>query len=356
MRRSRLLPSAVETPDRPSPAATAGSAPRSGQGGRRRAAPAAVTDDESDASEIEDLTQMPAHRAPHRAPAGANSKISVTLQDPYGLPDTVDARATTDHTQAPREVGSSALGKRACLPFDEQVEPEHAKKRKGAEERATAKQERAAQAEAAKRQKLHAREQARVAKEAAKAALKDRKEHAKETKRKTSGKCSHENVFVSICAQAAGDASDDAMQAILAALEKDYPGQTQRRSQRVEGAITFQRFVYAVDEDHHDESDGAATAAAEACARREETAPQVIFYMRPSRLVELVTTDGLLPWATAAAAQYSSHTAPLLMVVALDQHLRRNFGSSSRRAAQARIDDALAQLLVNLRMGCRSGS
>lgn len=225
---------------------------------------------------------------------------------------------------------------------------EHAKQRK-AEERASAKQ----QAEAAKRLKAQAREQARLEKEAAKASLKERKEHDKETKRKTSGKHSHENVFVSICAKAAGDATDEAMLAILDALEEQYPGQTQTRSQPVEGAITFQRFVFAVD--HEDDEAGGVGGTAATCARREETAPQVIFYMRPSRLVDLVMTDRLLTWASAATSEYPSHTAPLLMVVGLDQHLRGSLGASARQAARARVDDALAQLLVDLRMGCRAG-
>ena len=89
---------------------------------------------------------------------------------------------------------------------------------------------------------------------------------------------------------------------MLDALEEAFPGQTQILRQRVAGAITFQRVVLVNDSDDADGADLADSAmspakgSAGACVCREETAPQVLFYMPPSRLVDLVSRHALAEW------------------------------------------------------------
>jgi hypothetical protein len=289
-RRSRLVASAVDTPERFSPSSVKGNAappPAAVTEGNAASPPAAVTDDESEESEIEDLTRVSARRSPR-----TSARVSSPVQ---GLAGLLRGRSSPVRQQSTRdEVRESALGKRADGASDAPAGRESAKQRK-TDERAAAKlskeyarRDKAAQAEAAKQLKAQAREQARLDKEAAKAALKLRKANDKEEKRLTSGKRAHENVFVTVCARAAGDAADDTMRAILAALEDKFPGQTRASTQLIEGAITFQRFVFTAD-DAGSEGDCVAGGGGDGsgcggggqdCVRREETAPQVIFSVR----------------------------------------------------------------------------
>jgi hypothetical protein len=220
------------------------------------------------------------------------------------------------------------------------VEKETAKQRK-AEERAAAKVRKEAEAEAAKSLKAQQLEQARMQKQAAQAALKLQKEQDKEEKRKTSGKCAHNNIFITVDDRADVQGSDAAMQAIMAALREKYPAQMRIQRQSVAGVITFQRFVFRDD-------DGDAVSS---CTRREETAPQVIFYLSPAQLVELVSSRAFVSWATEAVGHFPTQCVPMLLVVGLHKHLR-SLGASSRGVEKS-VAEATSQVLVHLRMPCR---
>jgi hypothetical protein len=141
-----------------------------------------------------------------------------------------------------------------------------------------------------------------------------------------------------------GDESDAAMQAILTELKHKFPGQTQLGRQAVSGAITFTRTVFASNSENSENEEekgetrskfgskassnvdssgsSASSGSSGACEGRHETAPQVIFYMRPSVLAELVAQDKVLAWAEDAVAKYPAHAAPLLLVVGLDNYLQ----------------------------------
>ena len=220
------------------------------------------------------------------------------------------------------------------------VEKETEKQRK-AEERAAAKVRKEAEAEAAKSLKAQQLEQARLQKQAAQAAVKIQKEQDKEEKRKTSGKCAHNNIFITVDDRADVQGSDAAMQAIMAALREKYPAQMRIQRQSVAGVITFQRFVFSDDDGD----------AASSCTRREETAPQVIFYLSPAQLVELVSSRAFVSWATEAVGHFPTHCVPMLLVVGLHKHLR-SLGASSRGVEKS-VAEATSQVLVHLRMPCR---
>ncbi len=345
----------------------------------RKAAPATDDEDEDeiaaalatdDESEIEDLTAgsqagntrkraqatecqtWQRNERARRTPRQSTSQFSPVRGQLPQPPQAVTAsarQAQGAHEQGSRDEELLAGGvrkgtKRAPSKHAEQegskaVERETAKQRK-AEERADAKVRKAAEAEAAKSLKAQQREQARMQKQASQAALKFQKEQDKEEKRKTSGKCAHNNIFITVDDRADMQGSDAAMQAIMAALREKYPAQMRIQRQSVAGVITFQRFVFS--EDDGDE--------ANSCTRREETAPQVIFYMSPAQLVGLVSSRAFVSWATAAVGHFPTHCVPMLLVVGLHKHLR---SLASSRGVEKSVAEATSQVLVQLRMPCR---
>jgi len=344
--------------------------------GKRKRSPACTS---SSAAKRHVKSQMPACRSQcasscspvissraSRSPVAAQNKPASPTHSPLRPPRLLQQGRPRDEEEASmlaqpvmtargRGPATGTSVRNTNTAADKQAEKDAAKQHRDDKLQA-ARELKAVQAGAAKLEKAQVRDRARAAKDAEKMAHKERRAHEREEKRKKSGKCATENVFVTVDDRAAGDVRDAAMQAILAALNEKYPGQTQVRRQSVAGAVTFSRFVFS-DEDcaldtHMPHAAAAAAGDAALCTRRAETAPQVIFYMQPAQLVDRVTKSTLVDWATEALSNFPTHCAPLLLVVGFDTHLR-SLGSSRSKVSQ-QVSAATTQLLVMLRMGYRS--
>ena len=88
--------------------------------------------------------------------------------------------------------------------------------------------------------------------------------------------------------------------------------------------------------------------------RREETAAQVVVYVTPAKLVQLVELEQLLDWASQVRASFPAHCCPLLLAVGVDKYVESlAMGARERTGLMSAISGGLSQLLVLLRFANR---
>ena len=324
-----LLPGTTGSPSRLPSDPTAAPAAQGARGAGDEAAHTMETNACSDDSEVEDLTVL------------VNSKRK-------------RARSPGGPVRSPRSASGAPSG------AGEAVDKACSAKELRAQERAAVKKQKELEKQASKRAKALQREQARAAKEALRAAAKTRKAVEKECKARTSGKTALDNVFVSVDDRASGDGVFAG--SILPSLrEKFSEAQTRVVRQHVAGSITFQRFVYAsagsagAGTAPDDAQDGAdAWDGEDGWCRREETAAQVVVYVAPAKLVQLVELEQLLDWASQVRASFPAHCCPLLLAVGVDKYVESlAMGARERTGLMSAISGGLSQLLVLLRFANR---